>query len=169
MSGVPGDRRRRIEDATVDVVGLAVAVVGVLAAAIGVQEQDVVEHPRPAHAEKRTRAQVVVASLELAPLHMPLNDRERVFVFPDLPEATYRRLPAMLADALVAPCAEDVPADGDPVTYLFSWDEATDIVASEIKRAAREEGMVFLREAAVEKVIQGLTTLKEINKATFVD
>ena len=38
--------------------------------------------------------------IELAPLHMPLNDRERVFAFPDLPEATYRRLPALLADAL---------------------------------------------------------------------
>jgi len=41
--------------------------------------------------------------------------------------------------------------------------------AAEIKRKAREEGMVFLREAAVEKVVMGLTTLREINKATFVD
>ena len=40
--------------------------------------------------------------------------------------------------------------------------------ASEIKRAMRAEGMRFLREAAVEKVLAGLTTLQEINKVTFV-
>ncbi|HXI12550.1 MAG TPA: GspE/PulE family protein [Thermoanaerobaculia bacterium] len=41
--------------------------------------------------------------------------------------------------------------------------------ASEIKKAARDEGMVFLRQAALERVIQGKTTLREINKVTFVD
>jgi type IV pilus assembly protein PilB len=41
--------------------------------------------------------------------------------------------------------------------------------ASEIKKAAQEEGMRFLRESAVEKVIHGLTTLREINKVTFVE
>ncbi|MBS1873842.1 MAG: type II/IV secretion system protein [Acidobacteria bacterium] len=41
--------------------------------------------------------------------------------------------------------------------------------ASEIKRAARDEGMTFLRESAVEKVRQGITTLKEINKVTFIE
>jgi type IV pilus assembly protein PilB len=41
--------------------------------------------------------------------------------------------------------------------------------AAEIKRAAKEEGMIFLREAALAKVFEGLTTLKEINKVTFVD
>ncbi|MBM4059953.1 MAG: type II toxin-antitoxin system HipA family toxin [Planctomycetes bacterium] len=40
------------------------------------------------------------AGLELAPLQLPLRSDERPFVFPDLPEATFRRLPAMLADAL---------------------------------------------------------------------
>src|SRR5690349_947051 len=40
---------------------------------------------------------------------------------------------------------------------------------SEVKRAAREEGMRFLRESAVEKVLHGLTTLREINKVTFVE
>jgi type IV pilus assembly protein PilB len=40
---------------------------------------------------------------------------------------------------------------------------------SEIKRAARDEGMRFLRESAVEKVLTGLTTLREINKVTFVE
>ena len=29
--------------------------------------------------------------------------------------------------------------------------------------------MVFLRESALEKVFQGVTTLREINKVTFVD
>jgi len=41
--------------------------------------------------------------------------------------------------------------------------------ASEIRRAAKEEGMIFLRESALEKVFQGITTLREINKVTFVD
>ncbi len=41
--------------------------------------------------------------------------------------------------------------------------------ASEIKRQAREEGMTFLRESAVEKARAGITTLKEINKVTFIE
>jgi type II secretory ATPase GspE/PulE/Tfp pilus assembly ATPase PilB-like protein len=40
---------------------------------------------------------------------------------------------------------------------------------SEIKKAAREEGMRFLRESAVEQVLFGKTTLREINKVTFVE
>jgi type IV pilus assembly protein PilB len=40
---------------------------------------------------------------------------------------------------------------------------------TEIKRAAKEEGMTFLREAAVEKVRLGITTLREINKVTFIE
>ena len=40
---------------------------------------------------------------------------------------------------------------------------------SEIKKAAREEGMRFLRESAVERVMEGTTTLREINKVTFVE
>ncbi len=40
---------------------------------------------------------------------------------------------------------------------------------SEIKKAAREEGMRFLRESAVERVLEGTTTLREINKVTFVE
>ena len=41
--------------------------------------------------------------------------------------------------------------------------------AADIKKAAKEEGMIFLRDAALAKVFEGLTTLKEINKVTFVD
>jgi len=41
--------------------------------------------------------------------------------------------------------------------------------ATEIKRAAREEGMTFLRESALEKVRAGVTTLREINKVTFIE
>jgi type IV pilus assembly protein PilB len=41
--------------------------------------------------------------------------------------------------------------------------------AAEIKRAAKEEGMIFLRDAALAKVFEGTTTLKEINKVTFVE
>jgi type IV pilus assembly protein PilB len=40
--------------------------------------------------------------------------------------------------------------------------------AAEVKQAAREEGMTFLRDSALEKVFAGLTTLREINKVTFV-
>jgi type IV pilus assembly protein PilB len=40
---------------------------------------------------------------------------------------------------------------------------------SDVKKAAHEEGMRFLRESAVEKVLHGLTTLREINKVTFVE
>jgi type IV pilus assembly protein PilB len=40
---------------------------------------------------------------------------------------------------------------------------------SEVKRAAKEQGMRLLRESAVERVIEGLTTLREINKVTFVE
>jgi type IV pilus assembly protein PilB len=39
---------------------------------------------------------------------------------------------------------------------------------SDIKRAAKEEGMTFLREAALAKVFSGGTTLHEVNKVTFV-
>jgi type IV pilus assembly protein PilB len=41
--------------------------------------------------------------------------------------------------------------------------------ASEIKRVAREEGMTFLRDSAIEKAREGVTTLKEINKVTFIE
>jgi type II secretory ATPase GspE/PulE/Tfp pilus assembly ATPase PilB-like protein len=41
--------------------------------------------------------------------------------------------------------------------------------ASEIRRAAKDEGMTFLRESALEKVLRGVTTLREINKVTFVE
>ena len=40
---------------------------------------------------------------------------------------------------------------------------------SEIRNAARTEGMRFLRESAVECAMRGITTLREINKVTFVE
>src|SRR5215470_16844795 len=40
---------------------------------------------------------------------------------------------------------------------------------SEIRKQAREEGMTFLRESALEKARSGLTTLREINKVTFIE
>ena len=40
---------------------------------------------------------------------------------------------------------------------------------SEVKRAAKEQGMRLLRESAVECVLDGRTTLREINKVTFVE
>jgi type IV pilus assembly protein PilB len=43
------------------------------------------------------------------------------------------------------------------------------VPATQLKQAARECGVVFLRDSAVEKLIQGDTTLKEINRVTFVE
>jgi type IV pilus assembly protein PilB len=40
---------------------------------------------------------------------------------------------------------------------------------SEVKRVAREEGMATLRESGLAKVRAGITTIKEINKVTFVE
>ena len=40
---------------------------------------------------------------------------------------------------------------------------------AEIRRAAGEEGMTFLRESALKKVRAGVTTLREINKVTFIE
>jgi serine/threonine-protein kinase HipA len=40
------------------------------------------------------------SGIELAPLSMPLAEARAPFIFPELPELTYKRLPAMLADSL---------------------------------------------------------------------
>ena len=40
---------------------------------------------------------------------------------------------------------------------------------SEIKRIAREEGMITLRESGLSKIRAGITSVKEINKVTFVE
>src|ERR1700728_1725772 len=53
----------------------------------------------------------------------------------------------------------------DPIRELILEKKPT----SEIKRLAREEGMQFLRESALDRVRRGLTTLKEINKVTFIE
>jgi type IV pilus assembly protein PilB len=53
----------------------------------------------------------------------------------------------------------------DPIREMILQRRPT----SEIKKAARDEGMRFLRESAVEKVMLGQSTLREINKVTFVE
>ena len=40
---------------------------------------------------------------------------------------------------------------------------------SQLKQAARNSGTVFLRDAAIEKLVQGVTTLPEINRVTFIE
>ena len=40
---------------------------------------------------------------------------------------------------------------------------------SQLKEAASTAGTIYLRDAAVEKMLNGLTTLEEINRVTFVD
>lgn len=60
------------------------------------------------------------------------------------------------------------------VELLELNDEIRDLIigkvpATRLKQAAREAGVVFLRDSAVEKLIAGDTTLKEINRVTFVE
>src|SRR6266567_7754857 len=52
----------------------------------------------------------------------------------------------------------------DPIRELILEKKPT----SEIRKLAQREGMSFLRESALERVRRGLTTLKEINKVTFI-
>jgi type IV pilus assembly protein PilB len=40
---------------------------------------------------------------------------------------------------------------------------------SEIRKKARDKGMSFLRDSALERVRAGITTLREINKVTFIE
>jgi len=40
---------------------------------------------------------------------------------------------------------------------------------SEIRKKAKQKGMAFLRDSALERVRDGITTLKEINKVTFIE
>jgi type IV pilus assembly protein PilB len=40
---------------------------------------------------------------------------------------------------------------------------------SEIRKRAKEKGMAFLRDSALDRVRAGITTLKEINKVTFIE
>ncbi len=40
---------------------------------------------------------------------------------------------------------------------------------SEVKKRAKQEGMIFLRQVGMDKVLQGITSLKELNKVTFVE
>lgn len=40
---------------------------------------------------------------------------------------------------------------------------------SEVKKRAKSEGMVFLREEGIKKVLKGITSLRELNKVTFVE
>ena len=40
---------------------------------------------------------------------------------------------------------------------------------SEVKKRAKQEGMTFLRQVGMDKVLQGITSLKELNKVTFVE
>ncbi|QEM67890.1 pilus assembly protein PilB [Geobacter sp. FeAm09] len=60
------------------------------------------------------------------------------------------------------------------VELLEFNDEIRDLIiarvpATQLKQTARGAGVVFLREAAVEKLLAGETTLKEINRVTFVE
>ena len=53
----------------------------------------------------------------------------------------------------------------DPIRELILEKKPT----SEIRKLAQKEGMSFLRDSALDRVRRGLTTLKEINKVTFIE
>src|SRR5579864_6752341 len=53
----------------------------------------------------------------------------------------------------------------DPIRELILDKKPT----SEVRKLAQKEGMSFLRESALERVRRGVTTLKEINKVTFIE
>ncbi len=53
----------------------------------------------------------------------------------------------------------------DPIRELILDKKPT----SEVRKLAQQEGMTFLRESALDRVRRGLTTLKEINKVTFIE
>jgi type IV pilus assembly protein PilB len=60
------------------------------------------------------------------------------------------------------------------VELLDLNDEVRELITSkapvsQLKSAARRAGTVFLRESALEKVLEGTSTLKEINRVTFVE
>src|ERR1039458_5999025 len=53
----------------------------------------------------------------------------------------------------------------DPIRELILAKKTT----SEVRKLAQKEGMSFLRESALDRVRRGITTLKEINKVTFIE
>jgi type IV pilus assembly protein PilB len=53
----------------------------------------------------------------------------------------------------------------DPIREIILAKKPT----SEVRKLAQKEGMTFLRESALDRVRRGLTTLKEINKVTFIE
>ena len=53
----------------------------------------------------------------------------------------------------------------DPIRELILAKKPT----SEVRKLAQKEGMSFLRESAIDRVRRGLTTIKEINKVTFIE
>ena len=60
---------------------------------------------------------------------------------------------------------------GAAVLFTRNVESARQVGAlcSEIKRVAIEEGMITLRESGLAKIRAGLTTVREINKVTFVE
>ena len=65
----------------------------------------------------------VRTGIELAPRAMPLADASAPFIFPSLPELTFKRLPAMLADAL---------PDDFGNSLIDAWMASKGISASEV-------------------------------------
>ncbi|MBP1752267.1 MAG: type secretion system protein [Geobacteraceae bacterium] len=60
------------------------------------------------------------------------------------------------------------------VELLYLTDEIRELIIAkapiaQLKKAARAGGTIFLREAALEKVFAGESTLREINRVTFVE
>ena len=53
----------------------------------------------------------------------------------------------------------------DPIRQMILEKKSS----SEIRELAKQEGMHFLRESALDRVHRGLTTLREFDKVTFIE
>ncbi|MGZ4886274.1 MAG: GspE/PulE family protein, partial [Candidatus Aminicenantales bacterium] len=109
--------------------------------------------PRCKTAVKYTAAQLAESGLD------PVKHRDRVFYeprgCPDCNQTGYKGRTA-IAEILEL---------SDPIRELILERKPL----SEVKKRAKAEGMIFLREIGLEKVFDGLTSLRDLNKVTFVE
>ena len=88
----------------------------------------------------------VSTGIELAPLNVPLADAGRPFVFPNLAEATFQRLPAMLADRyeLLSEVGPDIEASEAAANRWSEFASDAGVAPEEAQRVQRELSAVGL-------------------------